>query len=419
VSESESLDAPQESDEVSAPVAEGAPDGTGSAAPEAAGGGAGAAPAGRNSAAEQPLNIATGGLSPFFKASIKYEASDLLLRGGQAPKLRLRGALKSLDTGPIPPGDFERWVQEALDEEKREVYDTNGSLDVGVDLDMPDGSSHRFRINLFRTRGRSAIAARRVDNKILDFEQLHLPKVMGEVAEREQGLILLSGITGSGKSTTIASMLQYINERRAAHILTLEDPIEYLFTDAKSMINQREIGIDVPDFPTGLRALVRENPDVVLIGEMRDRETFEAALQASETGHLVFGTIHASSASQAFGRIYDLFAHEERDAIRSMLAFQMQAFIYQKLLPTLREDLARVPAVEILLQSPPTRKMILEGRETELDDVIKNASEGGMQSLTDSLVELVELDFIHPKVAQASATNPEEVKMRLRGIRSA
>ncbi|MDX1682440.1 MAG: PilT/PilU family type 4a pilus ATPase [Phycisphaeraceae bacterium] len=365
---------------------------------------------------DEPINLCTGGLSPFFKASIKYEASDLLLRGGQAPKLRLRGSLKALDVDPIDNEDFERWVDEALTPEQEKEYEEKGSLDVGVDLDMPDGSSHRFRINLFRTRGRSAIAARRVSNKILNFEQLHLPPVMGDVAKREQGLILLAGVTGSGKSTTIASMIQHINNNRPCHIVTIEDPIEYLFTDNKAMINQREVGIDVPDFSIGLRALVRENPDVVLIGEMRDRETFEAALQASETGHLVFGTIHASSAAQAFGRIYDLFPPEERDAIRNLLAFQMQAFIYQKLLPTVREDIPRVPGVEILLQAPPTRKMILEGRETELDDVIKNSRDTGMQSFTDSLVDLVERDFIHPKAAQAAATNPDEVKMRLRGI---
>ena len=255
-----------------------------------------------------------------------------------------------------------------------------------------------------------------MSNEIFDFEDLHLPPVMKRIAEVRQGLVLLCGVTGSGKSTTIASMLDYINKTRACHILTIEDPIEYLFEDKKAMINQREVGLDVPDFTIALRAMVRENPDVVLIGEMRDKETFEAALHASETGHLVFGTIHASSASQAFNRIYDLFEHEERDAIRAVLAYQMQAFVYQKLLPTLKEDMARVPAVEVLLQSPPTRKYILEGREDELDGVIKQSREDGMRSYVDSLVELVETGYIHPRVAQANAPSPEEIKMRLRGI---
>ncbi len=354
-------------------------------------------------------------LRKFFEAAVKYKASDVLLRGGQTPKLRIRGSLQALKVDPLESVEFEEAIEAAMSEAQFQYYGQHGSLDIGVDFDV-NGDMHRFRVNIFRTRGRSGVAARRVDNVILDFEQLHLPPVMSKIADLHQGLVLLAGITGSGKSTTIASMLQYINERRACHIVTIEDPIEYLFKDAKALVNQREVGIDVPTFAVALRALVRENPDVVLIGEMRDKETFEAALQAAETGHLVFGTIHASSASQAFGRIYDLFPAEERDAIRNMLAYQMQAFVYQKLLPTIREDIQRVPAVEILLQSPPTRKYILEGREHELGEVIKGQRQAGMQTFTDSLVELVETEFIHPREAQAAALAPEEVKMRLRGI---
>ncbi len=354
-------------------------------------------------------------LAKFFEAAVKYESSDLLLRGGQVPKLRLRGALQALKVDALDEEDFEKWVEQSMSEAQWQFYGEHGSLDVGIDF-LVNGEVHRFRVNVFRTRGRSAIAARRVNNVILNFEDLHLPPVMSKISELHQGLILLAGVTGSGKSTTIASMLDYINERRACHIVTIEDPIEYLFRDKKALINQREVNIDVPSFAIGLRALVRENPDVVLIGEMRDKDTFEAALQAAETGHLVFGTIHASSAAQAFGRIYDLFPAEERDAIRNMLAYQMQAFVYQKLLPTIRDDVQRVPAVEILLQSPPTRKFILEGREHELGEVIKQQRQAGMQTFTDSLVELVQQEFIHPRVAQESASSPEEVKMRLRGI---
>ncbi|WP_432799152.1 type IV pilus twitching motility protein PilT [Poriferisphaera sp. WC338] len=296
-------------------------------------------------------------------------------------------------------------------------YAEHGSIDLGVDFEI-QSEIHRFRINIFRTRGRSGIAARRVNNTILNFEELYLPPAIGELCKLHQGLVLLAGVTGSGKSTTIAAMLDQINMNRACHILTIEDPIEYLFTDKKSIINQREVGIDLPDFDTGLRALVRENPDVVLIGEMRDKETFEAALRAAETGHLVFGTIHASSAAQAFGRIYDLFPPEEREAIRNLLAYQMQGFVYQMLLPTIMEGVQRVPAVEILLQSPPTRKYIIEGREDELPSVMKEFREDGMQTFTDSLIDLVEKEYIHPRVAQDVAPSAEEVKMRLRGITS-
>jgi twitching motility protein PilT len=365
---------------------------------------------------DQP-SLAKTPLKKYFEAAVKFESSDLLLRGGNVPKLRLRGTLKALDTPAVPEGKFESYINDALTPELKKRFLEHGSLDLGTDFDI-NGETHRFRINLFRTRGRAAIAARRVSNEIFDFDDLLLPTSLRDVADRHQGLILLCGVTGSGKSTTIASMLNHINKKRACHIITIEDPIEYLFSDQKAIINQREVGIDVPDFSTALRALVRENPDVVLIGEMRDKETFEAALQASETGHLVFGTIHASSASQAFGRIYDLFPAEERDAIRTILAYQMQAFVYQKLLPTVRDDIQRVPAVEILLQSPATRKYILDGREPELDEVIKNNRESGMQSFTDSLVQLVNDNYVHPKVAQQSASSPDEVKMRLRGITS-
>jgi twitching motility protein PilT len=353
-------------------------------------------------------------LKKYFEAAVRFAASDLIMRGGLPPRLRLRGKLKNLDTPAIDAHDFEKWVEQSLSEAQWKYYCDHGSIDLGVDLD----GDNRFRVNLFRTRGRSGIAARRVSATILNFDELYLPPVMQQISELQQGLVLLCGITGSGKSTTIASMLQHINVTRACHIVTIEDPIEYMFKDDKALIHQREIGIDVPDFDTALRALVRENPDVVLIGEMRDRETFEAALQAAETGHLVFGTVHASSASQAFGRIYDLFPEQERGAIRSLLAFQIQAVVYQKLLPTLDKNIQRIPAVEILLQSAPTRKYIIEGREQDLAEVIAQHREAGMQSFTDSLVDLVVSQKVHPRVAQAAAISPEEVKMRLRGIGS-
>ncbi|MDP6152614.1 MAG: PilT/PilU family type 4a pilus ATPase [Phycisphaeraceae bacterium] len=357
-------------------------------------------------------------LRRLFETAVKYEASDLLIRGGQVPKLRLRGDLKSLDVEALDDDEFEAWIEEGISDAQWNMYARLGALDVGVDIELSDGSVHRFRVNVYRTRGRSGLAARRVGSEILNFDELHLPPILARVAEHQQGLVLVVGITGSGKSTSLAAMIQHINKHRPCHIVTLEDPIEYIFQDDQALVSQREIGIDVPDFSSGLRSLVREDPDVVLIGEMRDKETFETALQAAETGHLVFGTIHASSASQAFGRIYDLFSPEEREGIRNMLAYQMRAFVYQKLLPTIRKDMQRVPAVEILLQSANTRKYILEGREHELEEVIRANREAGMQTFTDHLVQLVEAQYIHPKVAQASATSSEEVRMRLRGIKA-
>lgn len=357
-------------------------------------------------------------LRKFFEAAVKHEASDLFLCGGQVPRLRIHGALKPLDTALLDFEGFEKMVRTTLTPSQCQAFDQQGSFDMGVDLDLENGHIHRFRINVFRTRGRCAIAARRVNDGILNFNQLHLPQCMEQIAQMPQGLVLVAGVSDSGKSTTIASTLQYINENRPCHIVTIEDPIEYLFTNEKAMIHQREVGVDVSSFEVGLRALVRENPDVVLIGEMRDKATFEAALQAAEIGQLVFGTIHAPSLPQTFSRIYNLFDADEHQTIRNMLAYQMQAIIYQKLLPTIHEDIHRIPVTEVLLQSPSTRKFILDGREHEIDLVIKNERQAGMQSFTDSLIDLVEQEFIHPRVAQAAAINPVEVKMRLKGINS-
>jgi twitching motility protein PilT len=353
------------------------------------------------------------GLKKYFEAALRYGASDLHLRGGLVPMLRVRGDLKHLDTDPLDSDQFSQWIKDTISEGQWAEYLRIGALDLAFELD----DENRFRVNIFRTRNRSAIAARVITADIKDFAGLHLPPVLGNIAEIHQGLILLCGITGSGKSTTIASMLQHINQQRACHIITIEDPIEYIFKDDKALINQREIGIDVPDFSLALRAMVREDPDVVLIGELRDKVTFEAALQATETGHLVFGTIHASSSAGAFPRIYDLFPPEERPGVRTKLAFNMQAFMYQKLLPTLRDDIPRVPAIEVLLQSPAARKYIMDGKEHDLPEVIKAERTAGMQTLNDSLVDLVEREFIHPKVAQSATPNPQEVKMRLRGIK--
>jgi twitching motility protein PilT len=350
----------------------------------------------------------------FLQACIKFEASDLIMKSGYAPKVRLRGSLKSLDTDPIEFEEFVSIAKHILTEEQFADLHKFGSVDFAYDYDK----GNRFRVNLFQSRGKLSIAARLVTSKIRKFEDLYLPPVMSEIAMQPQGIVLLAGVTGSGKSTTIASMLNYVNAQKPVHIITIEDPIEYIFEDQKATIHQREVGIDVLDFKTGLRALVRENPDIVLIGEMRDSETFEAALHASETGHLVFGTIHASSASQTFGRIYDLFHAEEREQVRKILAYQMRAIVYQKLLPTLRPEIARIPALEILVNNAVVRKYIMEARENELLDVIRSqeSAQIGMIDFNGSLVKLVAEEMIHLRVAMEVTPNPDELRMRLKGI---
>lgn len=350
----------------------------------------------------------------FLQACIKFEASDLIIKSDQQPKVRMRGALKALDTEPVSTDEFWQIAQNILTEEQFEDLHKFGSVDFAYDYD----DNNRFRVNLFQARGKLSVACRLITSKIRRFEELYLPPSMSEIALQPQGIVLLCGVTGSGKSTTIAAMLDYVNERKPVHIVTIEDPIEYIFQDKKATINQREIGIDCLDFKIALRALVRENPDIVLVGEMRDQETFEAALHAAETGHLVYGTIHASSTTQCFSRIYGLFEQEEVEQVRKILGYQMRAFVYQKLLPTLHPNIARIPALEILINNGVVRKHILEGREGELREYLKSieARQSGMVDFNESLVQLVETEYIHVRTAMDASPNTDELQMRLKKL---
>ncbi|MBT5136042.1 MAG: PilT/PilU family type 4a pilus ATPase [Phycisphaerae bacterium] len=347
-----------------------------------------------------------------LKSTIKFEASDLHIKAGTKPRIRVRGVLRSLDAELNSEPLCYQIARDILDDAQYKIFNAKGQIDLAYDYDK----DNRFRINLFMARGRPSLACRLITSDIMTFEQLHLPEILGEVALSANGLILFAGVTGSGKSTSIAAMLNYVNQRKRCHIVTIEDPIEYIFNDQKATINQREVGIDCLSFNEALRALVREDPDVVLVGEMRDNETFEAAIRAAETGHLVFGTIHASSAWQTFGRIYDLFPETERPQIRKLLAYNLRAIVYQKLLPTLHEDVARIPALEILLGTPIVTKYILEAREGELLEIIKKSAEEGMVDLNTALFNLVESEWVSLKTAMDATPKPEDLKMKIKGI---
>ena len=353
-------------------------------------------------------------LYKYFRAMVKEGASDLHLKANAVPHLRLRTRIMPVKGPALAGADILSMVEEILSERQRALFLENGSLDVAEELEGSD----RFRLNVYRQRGEVSVAVRRVSRNIPDFEQLNLPPQVRAIADHTNGLVLVAGMTGAGKSTTIASMLEYINQTRACHIVTVEDPIEYLYVDKKALVNQREIGIDVPDFELALKYLMREDPDVVLVGEMRDRETFQAALHAAETGHLVFGTIHASSAASTLGRILDLFPPESRELTRQGLGFNLRAILCQRLLPCLKSGIERVPAVEILLINPSARQLLLEGRDNELPDVIRSSKHEGMQDLNQSLLQLIENDYVDPKVAYEASYNPDELKMMLKGISS-
>jgi twitching motility protein PilT len=229
-------------------------------------------------------------------------------------------------------------------------------------------------------------------------------------------MVLLAGVTGSGKSTTIASMLDYINARERVHILTLEDPIEFVFTEQLALINQREVGFDVKDFSIGMKHAVREDPDIMLVGEMRDEETFMTAIHAAETGHLVFGTIHASSAPSTIGRILDLFPEAMHKAIRSAIAFNMRGIVAQKLLRSIKPGVPRVPTCEIMLFTPMIKKLVLESSDNKLPDAIRIGYADGMQDFTMSLKQLIDDELIDRPTAFEVAPNPDALKMALKGI---
>jgi len=273
------------------------------------------------------------------------------------------------------------------------------------------------RVNAFKQRGSLSLAARLVKNEIPNFEQLNLPPAVDKLTTYRQGLVLVCGVTGSGKSTTLAAIIESLNAARRCHILTIEDPIEYVYADKKAAINQREMGIDVFDWSDALTAAVREDPDVILVGEMRDRETFAAALAASETGHLVFGTLHASSAAQVFGRILDMFPPEERDGVRKGLAFNLQAVVCQKLVPSCMHGTDMAPAVELAFCTPTVRELIRKGQDKAITDVIRAGARDGMQDFTASLADLVGKSLITGETALEIAPNPDELKMALQGIR--
>jgi len=353
-------------------------------------------------------------LNKYFKAAIKTMANDIHLKVGQPPKLRIYGELKNTTGEVLTAERMEQLVFEIMSPAQKEAFLAQGTLDFAHEV----GREHRFRLNVFRQRGMISLVGRRVSAHVPSFEKLNLPPILSKIAEARQGLVLVVGATGCGKTTTIAAMLDYITKTRSCHIVTIEDPIEYLYNDNKAIVSQREIGLDVPNFEDALTYLMRQDPDVVFVGEMRDAKTVTAGMRAAETGHMVMGTMHSSNASQAVHRLLDLFPTNERELVRQALATSIRAIVSQVLLPSIREGSDRIPAVEVLLATPAVRKLISEGREADLPAVIRASQREGMQDLTENLCKLVQDGWIDPKDAYKYAPNVEELKMALKGIRT-
>jgi len=353
-------------------------------------------------------------INKFFRAAIKVAASDLHLKVGMVPKLRINGSLKNTTGDKLTEEFAEKLIFEIVTEGQKKFFLEKGALDFAHQV----GPADRFRVNIFRQRGFISLAARHITSNIPAFESLHMPKTVEKIAENHAGMVLVTGPTGCGKSTTIASMIDHINRTRPCHIVTIEDPLEFLHNDKKAIVSQREIGIDVPDFEAALKSLMRQDPDVVLVGEIRDNETLTAAMRAAETGHMVFGTLHSVSAAQTIQRILDMFPQEERGLARQTFALTIRAIVSQQLLPGIKSEAKRIPAIEILIANPIVRKLISEEREADIPAAIKACQNEGMQDFTESLRILILEEWIDLKVGLDYAPNVEELKMALKGIRS-
>jgi twitching motility protein PilT len=351
-------------------------------------------------------------VNKLFRMVMKHEGSDLHLKVGQPPMMRLKGDIRRADMRPLTQEDMERLLLPLLDPKRRKVLDEEGGVDYSYVIGQDEC---RFRVSLFKQRGRLSLVARRVNNSIPKFKELGLPDSMEKLCTYPEGMVILAGVTGSGKSTTIAAMLDYIAEREPLHILTCEDPIEFTFTDKKAYFNQREIYLDCMDWHKALKDAVRQDPDVILVGELRDVETFEAAVHAAETGHLVFGTIHAASASTTINRILDLFPPDKHTAIRQALANNLRAVVAQKLIKGIKKG--RVPTNEIMIVNPIIRKLIVEQRDSDLPAAIVMGYQEGMVDFTENLRQLVARGDAEKEIALEVSPNPEALKMAFKGIK--
>jgi twitching motility protein PilT len=341
---------------------------------------------------------------------VKRKASDLHLQVGLPPMLRVDGSLIPVPgSDPLSDEAVETLVFAILDEDQKQIL----LKDKEFDFSFAFGDLGRFRVNAFHERGNLAAALRLIPNEILTIEQLGLPQIVSKFADYPRGLVLVTGPTGSGKSTTLAAMIHKINMERAEHIITIEDPIEYTHRSKKSVIVQREVHYDTYSFSAALRSALREDPDVVLIGEMRDLETIASAITIAETGHLVFATLHTNSAAQSIDRMIDVFPPHQQPQIRSQLSNILMAIASQRLVPAIGGG--RIAAAEILVATPAVRNIIREGKTHQLEAVIQTGQEFGMQSMDKTLAGLVHAGSISYDEARNFAVDQDELDRLMRG----
>lgn len=339
-------------------------------------------------------------------------ASDIHLKVSRPPAIRIEGVLRFTKIHETSENDMLRFLDEIMSPQQKQSFLDTGDADFAVSI----ADLGRFRVNCYRQRGTTAVALRYVRSDVPDFHSLNLPeKAMERIASLPRGLVLVTGTTSSGKSTTLAALIDRINATRQSHIVTLEDPIEYLHTDKKCSVGQREVSIDTKDFKTGLRAIMREDPNVILIGEMRDAETFQTCLGAAETGHLVFSTLHTTNVTMTISRILDMFPSEQHAQVRAQLAQQLRAIVSQRLLPT-ADGKGRIPAVEVMFNEPGIASLIRDNEIERIPNAIADGEEDGMQTFNMALVSLIRRNAVTQEAAEWASDNPDALKMNLQGI---
>jgi len=334
--------------------------------------------------------------------AVKNKASDLHLSAGLPPLIRVHGDIRRINLPPMEHEDVHAMVYDIMSDSQRKMYEE--FLECDFSFAVPNLA--RFRVNAFNQQRGAAAAFRTIPSKVLSLEELNCPKVFADLTDRPRGLILVTGPTGSGKSTTLAAMVNHVNENEFGHILTIEDPVEFLHESKKCLINQRELGPHTLSFPNALRAALREDPDYILVGEMRDLETIRLAMTAAETGHLVFATLHTSSAAKTVDRIIDVFPAAEKDMVRAMLSESLVAVISQTLLKT-KDGQGRVAAHEIMIGTPAIRNLIRENKIAQMYSAIQTGRQLGMQTLDQNLQELVQRNIISNAEARGKAANKD------------
>jgi twitching motility protein PilT len=345
---------------------------------------------------------------------IDRRASDLHITAGAAPMIRIRGRLTPMEGYPVlTPSDTREIVYSILSDAQRQKFETNWQIDFAYQIP----GKGRFRVNAYFQRAAVGAALRLVPFEVVPLETLGLPPVVADFASKPRGLVLVTGPTGSGKSTTLASIIDVINSSREEHIMTIEDPIEFLHRHKKCMVNQRELGSDATSFADALRAALRQDPDVILVGEMRDIETIGTAITAAETGHLVFATLHTQDCPQTIDRIIDVFPSEQQGQIRAQLSVALQGIMTQTLLPT-ADGSGRTVAAEVLLPTPAVRNLIREGKTHQVYSVIQTGGSHGMQTMDAALATLVRAGKITKQLAESRAHSVEELRRLLGGVQA-